>query len=413
MILAVFMLSIMSTPLETAFALNKSDIEKGITQFDMDTSESCTSSAADTIGSDVDLPSITIQKLEAAGVKAKVQANMERYTYAQAQTGVPWQLIAALHFREAGLNPNGSVTNGAPLGSGVNADGVRIPADPKEDAKLGANIFKNNAKGVYGVDITAAGADTSTYGKAFVAYNRGYMYKNWNMSWQKSPYAMNGYDDKHLNMRWNDADSYTAPGGTRLNDLTGTVDGAVGALAVVKYLGGVSLTNVDECDADGAVADTGNIVETAKSLAWHKTIPDGQRDKSNATVAYQRAMPRYNGSVGTYEWSDCGVFVSTVLHMSGADKNFPKRGTSLMLLYVRDSGKYQIDASPTLEELEPGDILVKDGHISIYAGNLGNGFLGVEASLGQHVPDYSTSGDVAWMLGQSGVVSARLMGSTN
>lgn len=413
LILAVLLLTVTVVPAQTVLALNKSDIEKGITQFDMDADETCDISQADVIGSDVDLPTITVNKLKAAQVAEKVEANKARYVHAQEQTGVPWQLIAALHYREAGLNPNGSVTNGAPLGSGVNADGVNIPADPNEDAVVGANIFKSNAKNVYGVDIVASGADTSTYGKAYVAYNRGFMYKNWNKPWNKSPYAMNGYDDRHMNMKWTDADSYATPGGAQLNSLSGSVDGAVGALAVVKYLGGVTLTNVDECESSGSIADTGNIVETAKSLAWHKTIPDGRTSKSDATPAYQRAMPRYNGSTGTYEWTDCGVFVSTVMHMSGADKQFPLRGTSVMLPYVRDSGKYEVDESPTLEELEPGDILVKDGHISLYAGNLGNGFLGMEASLGGHVPDYSTSGDVAWMLGQPGVVSATLKGSSN
>ena len=146
----------------------------------------------------------------------------------------------------------------------------------------------------------------------------------------------------------------------------------------------------------GVVA--GNIVKTALGLAWPNQGHGNQQ--ADATTAYQQAMPTYNGSTGELPYSDCGVFVATVMVASGADKNYPKRGTGIQLSYLQSSGKYQIlNNVNSTAGLLPGDILIfnngAEGHTYIYTGPYkgsdGATYNAAAASLTQHVPqaDYA------------------------
>ena len=47
---------------------------------------------------------------------SKVIANIKRYQFIQKETGVPWQLVAAIHGLEASFNFNACLHNGDPLG---------------------------------------------------------------------------------------------------------------------------------------------------------------------------------------------------------------------------------------------------------------------------------------------------------
>jgi lysozyme family protein len=55
--------------------------------------------------------------------KAKALANQGRYQNVAEKTGIPWELIAAIHWREAGMRFNTYLHNGDPLG----APTVHIP----------------------------------------------------------------------------------------------------------------------------------------------------------------------------------------------------------------------------------------------------------------------------------------------
>jgi len=142
--------------------------------------------------------------------------------------------------------------------------------------------------------------------------------------------------------------------------------------------------------SSGVVA--GNLVTTAVNLAWDHKLPTGSKDRSDAKPSYQDAMPKYNGSVGNDEFSDCGVFVSTALIASQADQNYPRRGTGGQLDYLRSHPeKYIIlDNITNTSQLLPGDVFVYNdgagGHTFIYTGPLANGFNGVDASWHDHVP---------------------------
>lgn len=161
------------------------------------------------------------------------------------------------------------------------------------------------------------------------------------------------------------------------------------------------------CAADGAVA--GNIIETAKNLAWDDPSKD-----SPAKDSYLEARRKYNAEAGS-DMTDCGKFVATVMRASGADTEYPSAGTGIQYAYVKGSSKYKIITSPTMNDLQPGDILIYDGsgsygHTLIYAGDLGNGLVGVAASLGDHVPHYVSSGSVQYQLERPGNIAARLIG---
>lgn len=46
---------------------------------------------------------------------SKILANIKRYQFIQKETGVPWQLVAAIHGLEASFNFNACLANGDPL----------------------------------------------------------------------------------------------------------------------------------------------------------------------------------------------------------------------------------------------------------------------------------------------------------
>jgi hypothetical protein len=157
---------------------------------------------------------------------------------------------------------------------------------------------------------------------------------------------------------------------------------------------GISTSGASGC----AGAGNGDIVATARSLAWD--TPGHGIDKSAAKPEYQNAMPKYNGATATYPYTDCGVFVATVMVMSGVDKDYVRRGTPSQRNYVRGSSKYEVlDNLNSVSQLQPGDIFVNNSHTYIYTGNFQGGdgrtYNAVSGSLytpngsGGHVPEAS------------------------
>lgn len=127
----------------------------------------------------------------------------------------------------------------------------------------------------------------------------------------------------------------------------------------------------------------GDIVSVAFKLSWKDqghghTPPEGYAD----------AVAKYNKSKGDAELTDCGVFVATVMLMSGADPDYPPRGTSVQFPYLRNSPKY---TSFTSGEPQPGDIFITDGHTYLYVGPFegkdGRQYNSLAASLRSHTPE--------------------------
>jgi len=131
-------------------------------------------------------------------------------------------------------------------------------------------------------------------------------------------------------------------------------------------------TDNNTCQSKNGVV-SGDIVKTALGLAW----PDRGHgyNKSDATTAYQSAMPKYNPSsakANDYPYSDCGVFVATVITAT-YDPNYQKRGTSSQIDYIQNHPEKftfftSSDYTQSTEKLQPGDILIKPGHTYLFTG---------------------------------------------
>lgn len=181
-------------------------------------------------------------------------------------------------------------------------------------------------------------------------------------------------------------------------------------------------TATDECAGatSGPGAVSGNIVQTALNFAWFETEkveairaarnngpcsmrgnPSecgalsraagaliGEQDAKPAFVTAAREFNKGNDSDGAnWAFSDCGVYVATVVRASGADKDFAARGTSIQMSYIESSGKYDVIPFTDTALAQPGDILIKDGHIRIFIGqNSSSPYNVAESSWGNHVP---------------------------
>lgn len=123
----------------------------------------------------------------------------------------------------------------------------------------------------------------------------------------------------------------------------------------------------------GGDVPKGGVVDTAAYLAWEERV---EMPRSTAYgYGEDKAKPEYVDAANklskdhhTAYYTDCGVFVATVMISSGTDKSFPKRGTSGMYSYMQNSDKYKFFTPSSEADLKPGDILVKHGHIYLYTG---------------------------------------------
>lgn len=174
------------------------------------------------------------------------------------------------------------------------------------------------------------------------------------------------------------------------------------------------------CSSQGVV--NGSVVQTALALAWTdpakvaliqaakertdglcsmrtnpsscgqtKASAGGMIKEADVKPEYVEAVkqfnPRNSSDGANWAYSDCGVFVATVMRASGVDPNYQLRGTSLQLSYVRNNPAYNVIPFTDTSQAQPGDFFIKDGHTYIYVGqNQFINFDSADASWGQHVP---------------------------
>ena len=236
----------------------------GIQFFNRNAADLCSASSGN-LNSLGELPTETLAQIKSANIDGLLAKTKDRYVYAQQQTGVPWQVLAAIHYRESGMNPNLSMADGEKLGDYTSVDGAQISSDANKDAALAAEHFVALAKSSYNVNMKdTANITAESLGKGFLAYNRGVMYENYNkqtgmsLTYLDSTYVMNGFDETHMNMVWTAADSF---GG--VNSLAGKKDGNLGALTIYNYLVGSSgsvsssdATSAGGCNSTAVASDT-------------------------------------------------------------------------------------------------------------------------------------------------------------
>jgi len=170
--------------------------------------------------------------------------------------------------------------------------------------------------------------------------------------------------------------------------------------------GATATVSVDGCNNTGNGAVAGNIIATALNYALKTPAIDGMTAVTDATPAYQAAKAQYNPSINI---TDCGGFIGTVMIASGVDVNYPNVGTTLQYNYVKSHPeKYLVIDNPTVENLQPGDILISlaAGHTTLYSGN--QNYTDIDASFNDRVPSVRNSSSHIWML-EKGSIIARII----
>jgi len=206
------------------------------------------------------------------------------------------------------------------------------------------------------------------------------------------------------NVPWMYNEVGAAPSGARLSadQLNKYAQGLINSIEKsVPSTGAAS----PSCGGSGGVV-AGSIVQTALGLAWD--YKSSGRSKQDAKPSYQTAKDQFN-PVG--DWTDCGVFVATVMHASGVDTNYPPSGswTSQAPYVQAHPEKYTVFTNvSSTASLQPGDILINTHHTMIYVGpqhGSKGDYTAVDASLGDRVP--GTDGP-EWMIAEGGLMVARV-----
>lgn len=347
----------------------------------------------------------------------KIAANRPVYEEAARENDMPWQILAVLHYREHSLNVS-NPSNGQGIyqlysytSGGTNSNAFK-PAGPVtteeflRQTKIAAKLVKQQ----YGPELTA-NPDSRMVKKMFYRYNgEAYQQQALDMGFtpeqasigEGSPYVMSRADAKRDStkggMSW-----YMYVGDHQ--STTGHNERNFGAYVVYLALGGFTdNSGTSGCSSSNSQPGTGGysggghqvISQTAVDLAWHRY--DMETDsatrayfsggRKNPTPAYSEAQ-RKVGNVG--DVTDCGRFVSVVLHSSGADPNFPPVDTTGSMVPYLNRHRELYDEIPNTGDtsvLQSGDILIVPGHIKLVV-NINGHLQEVQASLYGHAPETS------------------------
>lgn len=202
-------------------------------------------------------PVAAVDGLSAEAVK-RINDLVPTYTQAATQTGVPWQVIASLDYRENNNDPLRSMLGGEPLGQRA-VDSNNTPQTKLESILMGITILKGKQP-IYGVDPTQP-MNALQLKQAFITYNRGSSYKDNGLAPDDSPYVMNNFDEAHKDMSWpaNPAEPHSLWGHREI--------GRLGAFTLITRLpgGGAVGTSYTSCApaevAPGEMCKTGGGVE--------------------------------------------------------------------------------------------------------------------------------------------------------
>jgi len=172
--------------------------------------------------------------------------------------------------------------------------------------------------------------------------------------------------------------------GDSSSSISSVID-AVNAGTLPQGCSGPIATDVSEANVKAAcdpsrtgVVQVRSVIIEALSLAW--CDHSHGRDKRPTYAATFAKFPASSDGL------DCGVFVSTVMHASSVDPDYPSVGTGNQWKYVTEHpDRYDVKMDiPVLKngitdpDLQPGDILIvggpnpgsADGHTMIYLGKL-------------------------------------------
>lgn len=144
-------------------------------------------------------------------------------------------------------------------------------------------------------------------------------------------------------------------------------------IAMIQNMGGAAATKkVEEekskcpkCASsnDDTKVDNSGIAQAAAAMAW----PREDLAMNNGTEIYQKVLPAvFNGD--TY-YKACDRVALSSVRWSGADDDFPNY-TVTQIGHMNTSPNWQkVGDSPDESQLQPGDVMINDGHVFIYTGH--------------------------------------------
>lgn len=309
-----------------------------------------------------------------ADALAKIAANKPFYEKSANKYGISWQLLAALHFREAGLvrynpaNGQGAYQLYSYTSGGTNSNAF-LPSGPISDEEFQrqTDIVAKLVRDNYGAGLnlnTDDGVKTFFFryngtAKSYISQARdlGFSEAEANRG-EGSPYVMNLADEKR--------DSRKNPNWKQIKTDGGSMNSPAnlqpGAFVIYASLGGSS--GFSSCSGGSG---NGDLNQTAINLAWPE-----HGHGLNARDTYKTALAEVGLSTyGDYYariGASCDAFVATVFRYSGVDPNFACCGVSnhgATWNYVVNSGKF-VEVPNNAASLKPGDIRLSNGHIEMY-----------------------------------------------
>lgn len=334
--------------------------------------------------------------VSSSGLPADIVANIQKlqpdYEKAAQATGVPWQLLAAIHYRESNNNPNSDLQAGNPIGgpytqSSTDYAFYGFPKTMEQSAEIAAkHLIASSKSGIVKKPINTGSPDAEAIKDTLFSYNgRASQYAQQaaalgfdqaKQPYEGSPYVMNNFDDLHKNMKIITTDHGPLDG----------IDTRFGAFTVYARLGGgVSSSSGSSCGAFGGGAVQGSIVQTAINYAWpdhHNPNYYEMKPAYKAAIDKAQANGEYVGGL-SHPGIDCGGFVTRVMRDSGADPNYNAQNgnTTAQLAYMQAHPELykNLGTQSNTNSLQPGDIAINNGHTYIYVGSQA-GFHGNAAS---------------------------------
>jgi hypothetical protein len=278
------------------------------------------------------------------GTRERINALKATYEAVGRHAELPWTALAAVDYRESGNDPDRSALAGEPLGS-ANPDHPEVTTSSKTDSlERAAAYLKDLSASVYGVSLGPAstGQDMQL---AFLAYNRGSIYRAAGVGPDRSPYVMNQADAAHADMTWPDIPGEPLAGRTEY--------GRYGAWTVFSRLGG----------AGGSCAGLSDvrIVRVAQEQLGLAEDPEG----CNCGPQIQKFL----GSSAGEAW--CADFVSWVYATAGhpfsggLDGGWRLPGVSGLRAWLVTNGIWHDRGDADVPR--PGDVIVfrDDDHVGI------------------------------------------------
>jgi lysozyme family protein len=402
--LTMFLITGVLSPVASA----QSDIYKTLDTpfYDPGSTITCSSDAG-TAGSNTDYagrPILNQEQLKAAS------QNQAVYQQAAEQVGIPWQVLAAIHYRETGLSLN-APSNGDGqyqiVKNSYPSSGTITQQEFLQESIDAANFIKSDGAGL------TADSDTATIKKSMGLYNGlPDLYKQQavnlgfgaDQAYEGSPYVMNFTDAKR--------DPGVAPAGTWLQYLTSTTTGPAnnqyGAYLIYASLSGMNTGGgcVSTVDCSGTNATVG-ISTTRQNI-----VCIAQQEYQKWTSGQLLSGTGYSAYSENRQEDWCADFASWVYDQAGDSlgpvdsptNNWNVSYVPNLLAPPQDSTKFTVRGVGNYTP-QPGDLAIHGDHhvnivvgvsgsqITLVGGNQGSNDFN-QSKVSSYSTDFSDGGDI-------------------